>query len=426
MARLMRVGAAALLLLAWAATATVQDELTVLRFARLIDGTGEVLSGNEIAIEHGMIRAVGADLAKRYPDARRVVLDELTALPGLVDVHVHTTYGLRGSAVTDPWSALFASPAPERLVAAICNADAMLRAGITTARDLFAADGVGYNLRALIDSRMVPGPRLFLAGAGIHPLVLPTAAGDEPRDLAALFAGIARSRAEEGADWIKIFATSGSADDLSDRQMFRYPEIKAATDAAHAAGLRVAVHSYGPSAVDDALRAGVDSIEHAIDVDDALIARWAAAEVTYVPTIDHNRYYAEHRAEYGYDEAVERDLWTFVDRNVETLRRIHAAGIPVAMGSDAVFTMFGQNARELEWFIEAGLTPAEAIRAATVTGATLLGQEHRLGRLAPDFVADIVAVRGNPLNDIRRLTRGVSWVMKAGEVVGAEKGDCGG
>ena len=139
--------------------------------------------------------------------------------------------------------------------------------------------------------------------------------------------------------------------------------------------------------------------------------------IFYVPTIDHNRYYADHRNEYGYDADAERALRAFIPRNVAMLRRAHAAGVPIAMGSDAVRTMFGDNTRELEWFVAAGMTPGEALRAATLNGARLLGQQDHLGRLAPGFAADIVAVTGQPLTDIRAVTRQVVWVMKAGEVV---------
>ena len=144
---------------------------------------------------------------------------------------------------------------------------------------------------------------------------------------------------------------------------------------------------------------------------------WAASGIFYVPTIDHNRYYADHREEYGYDDGAERALRAFISRNVAMLRRAHEAGVPVAMGSDAVMTMFGENTRELEWFVAAGMTPGEALRAATLNGAQLLGQQDRLGRLAPGFAADIVAVTGQPLTDIRAVTRQVVWVMKAGEVM---------
>jgi imidazolonepropionase-like amidohydrolase len=228
---------------------------------------------------------------------------------------------------------------------------------------------------------------------------------------------VAEQRISEGADWLKIFATTGSADDLSDKQNFFYSEIKAATDIAHAAGLRVAVHSYGPSAVSDALRAGVDSIEHPAGLTDELISRWLETETVYVPTIDHNRYYAEFSDEYGYTENTNKNLWQFIERNLESLRMAHKAGIRIAMGSDSVMSMFGQNTRELEWFVKAGMSNAEALSAATLNGAILLGQQDFLGRLKPGFAADIVAVKGNPLEDIRAVTQQVKFVMKAGNII---------
>jgi len=392
-------------------------EPTLLRFRGLIDGTGEVLDAREIVVDNGVIVEVGNDLDARYPGAMEKALEDLVAVPGLIDAHVHVTYGLAGPSQGDGWAELFSTPAAERLVEATRNAKRMLETGVTSARDLTAFDGLDYQLKALIDAGVVPGPRLFVSGAGIHPLTLKPLGEGESRDTVAEFVELTEQRIADGADWLKIFATTGSADDLSGKQIFFYREIKAATDIAHSAGLKVAVHSYGPSAVADALRAGVDSIEHPVGLDEQLLEQWAATDTIYVPTIDHNRYYADHRDEYGYDETVESDLHKFVQRNVETLRRAHRAGLTIAMGSDAVMSGFGQNTLELEWFVEAGMTPAQAIQTATVNGALLLGKERLLGRLKSGFAADIVAVEGDPLRDIRALTRNVKWVMKNGEVV---------
>jgi len=414
MTQVLRALAGALLV---SIVSTAQGEVTILRFAGVVDGTGEALAGTEIAVEDGHIAAVGDELASRYPEAGTVSLDKLYALPGLIDAHVHLTYGLSGTSHGDAWSELLATPAPERLVAATRNARLTLETGVTAVRDLFAFDGLAYQLRALVEAGVVPGPRMFVSGEAVHPFTLPPKETGDERDLGAELREFVARRASEGADWIKIFATTGSADDLTGKQLYFYPELKAATDAAHEAGLRVAVHSYGPAAIPDALRAGVDSIEHPVGVDAGQLRRWAESGAFYVPTIDHNRYYAEHRAEYGYDDDVVESLQEFVDENVEALRQAHEAGVRVAMGSDAVMTMFGQNARELEWFILAGMTTAEAIRAATINGAELLGQGARLGRLAPGFAADIVAVEGDPLADIRSVTRRVRWVMKGGDVV---------
>ncbi len=392
-------------------------EVTVLKFAGLVDGTGELLAQRELLIEGELITEIGDHLIDKYPDARLITLNNLVAIPGIIDVHVHMAYGLQGHSRGDAWTELMATPASERLVAATRHARQMLQIGVTTARDLTAFEGEDFDLKALIDSKIIPGPRLFISGAGIHPLFLPPVNEVKRRGLVSIFSEIARQRAGAGADWLKIFATTGSADDLSDTQNFRYPEIVAATEIAHSEGLKVAVHSYGPSAVRDSLKAGVDSIEHATGMDDELLDIWSKTKTVYVPTIDHNRYYKDHRDEYGYDEVVAQNLMEFVDRNTATLRRAHEAGISIAMGSDAVMSMFGQNTRELEWFVKAGMTPAEAIQAATVNGAHLLGQGHFLGRLKIGYAADIVGVTGNPLDDIRSVSQNVTWVMKAGDIV---------
>jgi imidazolonepropionase-like amidohydrolase len=143
----------------------------------------------------------------------------------------------------------------------------------------------------------------------------------------------------------------------------------------------------------------------------------ARRQTVYVPTIDHNRYYAEYREQFGYGPDVAERLRDYLRRNLETARRAHKAGVRFAMGSDAVFTMFGQNTRELGWFVKAGMTPAEALAAATTNGAALLGMEKSLGAVAPGYFADIVAVEGDPLADIQVVIDRVRWVMKGGKVV---------
>lgn len=392
-------------------------DTSILRFAKLIDGTGKALSGHEIAISEGVITAIGDDLRNQYPAAEIVDLGNLVALPGLIDAHVHITYALAEMPQGDAWAELGETSAADRLKAAAENARQTLESGVTSARDLYSSEGTGYALKEQIEQGAISGPRLFLSGAGFHPqALLPLAEGEE-RDIVAEFSQATRQRIAMGADWIKIFASTGSASDLTGEQVFFYPEIKAVVDIAHAAGVRVALHTYGPGAVPDALRAGVDSIEHPVGLTGEILEEWAASGTIYVPTIDHNRYYADHRAEYGYDDKIERGLREFVQANVETVRHAHSVGIRIAMGSDAVMTMFGQNTQELEWFVEAGMTPGEAIQSATINGAILLGQEELLGRLAPGFAADIIAVKGDPLSNIHALTDNVIWVMKGGEVV---------
>jgi imidazolonepropionase-like amidohydrolase len=193
--------------------------------------------------------------------------------------------------------------------------------------------------------------------------------------------------------------------------------MKAAVDAAHQLGKRIAIHSYGPDGARDAVRAGTDSLEHATDLDDAMIAEMARRKIFYVPTIDHNRYYAENREKFGYSAEAVENLNAYLQRNLETARRAFKAGVRFGMGSDAVLGMFGQNTRELGWFVQAGMTPEQALAAATTNGAQLLGMEKSLGAVAPGFYADIVAVEGDPLADINVVIDRVRWVMKGGIIV---------
>lgn len=130
-----------------------------------------------------------------------------------------------------------------------------------------------------------------------------------------------------------------------------------------------------------------------------------------------NRYYAENRVDLEYSSEQASALDAFRARNLETARRAHRAGVRFAMGSDVVLTMYGENTRELGWFVRAGMTPAQAIRAATLNGAELLGMQDRIGRIAPGYFADMIAVEGDPLANIDAVIRGVRWVMKGGQVV---------
>jgi imidazolonepropionase-like amidohydrolase len=220
-----------------------------------------------------------------------------------------------------------------------------------------------------------------------------------------------------GADLIKLFASTGTDDDTSGYQTYGYDEIKAAVDAAHQSGKKIAIHSYGPDGARDAVRAGTDSLEHATDMDDATIAEMAKRGTYYVPTIDHNRYYIENGSKIGYTPGFEPRSQAFIARNLETARKAHRAGVKFAMGSDAIYTMYGQNTRELGWFVKAGMTPEEALKTATSNAADLLGKANELGAVAPGYFADLVAVEGDATADIGVVAEKVRWVMKGGVVV---------
>ena len=162
---------------------------------------------------------------------------------------------------------------------------------------------------------------------------------------------------------------------------------------------------------------GADSVEHGIDLDDETLAEMVERGTVWVPTIDHNRYYVDARDEYGFKPEAIAPLQDYIQRNLESTRRAVKAGVRIGMGSDAVYTMFGQNTRELGWMVKAGMTVEQALATATTTAAELLGLQDRLGRLAPGYAADIVAIEGDPLQNIDALLTGVRLVIKDGKIV---------
>jgi imidazolonepropionase-like amidohydrolase len=226
-----------------------------------------------------------------------------------------------------------------------------------------------------------------------------------------------RQQIAAGADVIKLYGSTGTDDDVTGFETYTYEEIKAAVDAAHKFGKKIAIHSYGPDGARDAVRAGTDSLEHATDMDDATIQEMVKRGTFYVPTIDHNRYYLDNWQKIGYANGFQEKTKAFIERNLETARKAHKAGVKFAMGSDAIYTMFGQNTRELGWFVKAGMSPEQALRTATTNAAELLGKEKELGAVAPGYFGDLVAVEGDPLADINVVLNNVKWVMKAGAVV---------
>ncbi len=402
-------------------TAAAGADPVVYRFDSIIDGTGERLQATDIAVENGEILAVGIGLDTSLGGTLEL-MNGLTALPGLIDAHTHITYGLAGPPKGDAWAELSTTSRDERFNAAKRNALLTLASGVTSVRDLNADQNLDFDLRDAINQGNLPGPRIFASGPGIHPFNDPLPEGMKTATPEFLRAA-AQRRIDAGADWIKIFGTSGSASDLTSRAFYTADAIKGAVEVATAAGKRVTLHSYGPQAVDGAIAAGVTSLDHPVGMSLEQLSAMREKGIIYVPTIDHNRYYAHHGHEYGYNEKTQANLHVFIGRNIESVRQAHAAEVTIAMGSDAVMTGFGQNTCELRAFIAAGLTPAEAIQTATVNGALLLGKEQSLGRIATGFTADIVAVAGDPLADINALISGVTVVIKGGNPVVDHRGN---
>ena len=396
---------------------------TAIRFGRLVDGKGHVTPDAVVVVEGERIAGVGSGDAAVPAGASVLDLRRYTAVPGLVDAHTHMTFYWDRSPGTRPWAQLGTLGAPVTVFLAQENARRTLETGVTSVRDLGSWEYTDIAMRELIRRGAMTGPRLFVAGYGLHVTSTPwKPGGSAPPDAGqadgvAEVQRVARQQIAAGVDGIKMYGSTGSDQDVTGFQTYSYEEMKTAVEVAHFAGKWIAIHSYGPDGARDAVRAGADSVEHATDMDDATIAAMARQGTVYVPTVDHNRYYIDHRDEFGYGQEVVDRLDDYIRRNLETLRRAVRAGVTVAMGSDAVITGFGENTRELLMFVKAGMTPAQALTAATVNGARVLGKGKELGDIAPGFYADIVAVEGDPLADVHALVDGVRWVMKDGRVV---------
>ena len=347
---------------------SAQAPLTAIRFGSLIDGTGRVLRDAVVVTNADTVVSVGTG-ANAVPRGARVVdLRRYTGIPGMIDAHTHLTYYWDGAAGSDPWQQSGRRRSQVTVFLAQENARRTLESGVTTIRDLGASEYSDLAMRDLINRGAMVGPRVFAAGYGLRrapATTQPNAAPGPPRGRLTGVGDVAaavKAQVDAGADVIKVYGSTGSGADVTGRETLTYDEMKAIVDAAHAAGKRVAIHSYGPDGGRDAVRAGAESLEHAIDLDDSTLTRMVAQGTFYVPTIDHNRYYAEYHQQFSYTPAQVAALDSFRLRNIETARRAFKAGVKFAMGSDAVFNMFGQNTRELGWYAEIGMTPARRSR----------------------------------------------------------------
>src|SRR5881296_1828743 len=392
------------------------------RFGKLWDAKGKLWTNAIVIVEGDRIRTVTTDASAIPAGAETIDLSKYTGLPGLIDVHTHMTIYTDEAPGEPMLKQLTNNPPAVEVFLARKGAMRTLQAGVTTVRDLGADQYMDIAMRDLINRGEMIGPRMFVCGYGLYITNAPYKPGlNLPAggiaDGVPEVLRVVRQQIAAGADVIKMYASTGTDDDVTGFQTYNYEEIKAAVDAAHKFGKKIAIHSYGPDGARDAVRAGTDSLEHATDMDDATIAEMAKRGTYYVPTIDHNRYYIENGSKIGYAPGFEPRTQAFIERNLETARKAHKAGVKFAMGSDAIYTMFGQNTRELGWFVKAGMTPEQALRTATTNAAELLGKEKELGAVAPGYFADLIAVEGDPLADINVAINNVRWVMKAGAVV---------
>jgi imidazolonepropionase-like amidohydrolase len=392
------------------------------RFGKLWDGKGKLWTDAIVIVEGDRIRTVTTDPAAIPAGAEVIDLSKFTGLPGLIDVHTHMTMYTDETPGEPMLKQLTSNPPAVELFLARKGAMRTLEAGVTTVRDLGADQYLDIAMRDLINRGEMTGPRMFVCGYGLYITNTPYKSGLNPpaggiADGVPEVLKVVRQQVAAGADVIKMYASTGTDDDVTGFETYSYEEIKAAVDAAHQFGKKIAIHSYGPDGARDAVRAGTDSLEHATDMDDATILEMAKRGTYYVPTIDHNRYYIDNGNKIGYAPGYKEKLQAFIARNLETARKAYKAGVKFAMGSDAIYTMFGQNTRELGWFVKAGMTPEQALRTATTNAAALLGKEKELGAVDTGYFADLVAVDGDPTVDINVVLYNVKWVMKGGAVV---------
>lgn len=416
----MRYLISSILLSATAFTANAHDAL--IRAGNVLDpNTGTYASDQYIVIEDGKILEMGdwADLAE---EEEHIDLSDKFVLPGLLDAHVHLT----GDASIHGYKRLTRS-VPRQAITGVRNAQRTLDAGFTTVRNVGASGYADIALRDAISDGDVPGPRIVAAGPSLGITgghcdnnLLPAeyeAKGDGVADGPWAVRAKVRENKKYGADVIKFCATGGvlSKGTSVGAQQYTLEEMTAIVDEAHLAGLKVAAHAHGAQGIETAIRAGVDSVEHASFISSTGI-RLAKDNGTYLSMDVYVSDYilAEGEKVGILEESLEKERKVGQVQR-ENFKKAVRAGVNMAFGTDAAVYPHGQNGRQFAYMVDWGMTPLQSIQAATINNADLFGMSDQVGTLEVGKYADIIALDDDPLQNIDILAD-ISWVMKGGEV----------
>jgi imidazolonepropionase-like amidohydrolase len=406
------------------AVARARADTVVVTADRMIDVlAGRIVEHPQITIVDGRITAVGAQNSTAPAGARRVDLAGMTLLPGLIDMHTHITAdprysGYRGLEFTDNfWT-----------VVGVANAKKTVEAGFTTIRNVGSANFDDVAIKQGIEQGLVPGPRIVpatyaIGATGGHcdstefpPSI--TVPGPSIANGAAEIRATVRKLRKYGAEVIKFCGTGGvlSKTDTVGGQQYDLAEMKALVDEAHMLGLKVAVHAHGTSGIKDAIRAGVDTIEHASLADDEAFALAKQHGTYFSMDIYDDDYILSEGGKNGvFKESLDKERVIGLKQR-QTFQAAFKAGVKMIFGTDAGVYPNGYNARQFVTMVKWGMTPMQAIQAATANAAEALGRTADVGAIAVGRYADLIAVQGDPLADVARL-QSVAFVMKGGDVV---------
>ncbi len=401
-----------------------EPTVSAIRAGRLVDvANGKVLGNQVILVRDGKIEAVGSADAVAIPPAAKVIdLSTYTVLPGLIDAHTHIT----GDPTLPPYFG-YGMSVPRIALKGAAYAQRTLLAGITTIRDVGAISYSDVAVRDAINDGEIPGPRILAAGVAIgitgghcDDNMLAPEFKHSAEGVADGIAGVrlaVRRNIKYGVDLIKFCGTGGvfSKGDTPGAQQYTFAEMQALIDEAHMAGRKVAAHAHGAAGIKSAIRAGVDTVEHASLIDDEGIQLAKKAGIYLTMDIYNTEYTQAEGPRRGELEEFLRKDREIAELQRENFRKAVKAGVKLTFGTDSGVYPHGDNAKQFAVMVRYGMTPLQAIQAATLNSADALGLKDQTGALATGLAADIIAVKRDPLEDIRALEQ-VDFVMKGGAV----------